>query len=95
MMVGPARQANSHMPCQLYLMITTLQVECAGSVEGGLLGMAWSPDQELVVFSTGTSSLLLMTHQLDTSGATEHELIPVIEIPMSSVEFGEGCSLVV
>ena len=57
--------------------------------------MAWSPDQELVVFSTGTSSLLLMTHQLDTSGATEHELIPVIEIPMSSVEFGEGCSLVV
>ena len=61
-----------------------------GSVEGGLLGMAWSPDQELVVFSTGTSSLLLMTHQLDPSGATEHELIPVIEIPMASVEFGEG-----
>ena len=60
-------------------------------MDGGLLGMAWSPDQELVVFCTGTSSLLLMTHQLDPSGATEHELIPVTEVAMASVEFGEGC----
>ena len=52
--------------------------------------MAWSPDQELVVFSTGTGNLLLMTHQLDPSGDTEHELVPVTETPMCSTEFGEG-----
>ena len=67
-----------------------LQVECVGSVSGGLRDMAWSPDQELVVFSTGTGSLLLMTHQLDPSGDTEHELVPVTETLMCPSEFGEG-----
>lgn len=29
------------------------QIECVGSVDSGLKSMAWSPDQELVVFMTG------------------------------------------
>lgn len=62
-----------------------------GSVDGGLLGMAWSPDQELVVFSTRTGTLLLMTHQLDLSGdAGGHELVPVTETPISPTDIGEG-----
>ena len=52
--------------------------------------MAWSPDQGLVVFCTGKGTLLLMTHQLDPSGDTEHELVPVTEVPISQSEFGEG-----
>ena len=60
-------------------------------MEGGLLGMAWSPDQELVVFSTGSGSLLLMTRQLDLSGdANSQELVPVTEFPMCPAEFGQG-----
>ena len=56
--------------------------------------MAWSPDQELVVFSTRTGTLLLMTHQLDLSGdAGGHELIPVTETPISPADIGEGTRL--
>lgn len=67
-----------------------MQVECVGSVDGGILAMAWSPDQELVMFGTGTGSLLLMTHQLDLSGDTDHELVPVTEVSMTPSEFGKG-----
>lgn len=53
--------------------------------------MAWSPDQELVVFSTRTGTLLLMTHQLDLSGESlGHELVPVTETPISPADIGEG-----
>ena len=61
-----------------------------GSVEGGLVRMAWSPDQELAVFCTGHASLLLMTHQLDPAMTGGHELVPVIETPLFPEDFGEG-----
>ena len=35
--------------------VVVLQLECVGSVDSGLRCMAWSPDQELVVFMTGLS----------------------------------------
>ena len=56
--------------------------------------MTWSPDQELAVFSTGTGSLLLMTRQLDPSGDTDSDLVPVTEVPMCPTEFGRGQNLV-
>uniref|UniRef100_A0A8C9ELD2 Elongator complex protein 1 n=1 Tax=Pavo cristatus TaxID=9049 RepID=A0A8C9ELD2_PAVCR len=33
--------------------LSTKQVECVGSVDGGLSAMSWSPDQELVLLATG------------------------------------------
>ena len=79
-------------PSTTHACISTLpQVDNVGSVEGGLLGMAWSPDQELVVFSTGTGSLLLMTRQLDPSGDVDRqELVPVTEVQMCPAQFGQG-----
>ena len=56
------------------------QVECVGSVSAGLEAMAWSPDQDLVVFVTGEQKLLLMTREFD----------PVTEVAMCPEEFGEG-----
>ena len=35
------------------------QIECVGSIESGLLAMAWSPDQDVVVFVTGTYCLIV------------------------------------
>lgn len=32
-----------------------VQLECVGSVESGLTSMSWSPDEELVVLTTGLS----------------------------------------
>jgi elongator complex protein 1 len=74
----------------LFYNILTSQVESVGSVEDGLLGMTWSPDQELAVFSTGTGSLLLMTHTLDPSGDSGSELVPVTEVSMCPAEFGQA-----
>lgn len=31
------------------------QLECVGSVDSGLTSMSWSPDEELVVLTTGES----------------------------------------
>lgn len=31
----------------------SVQLECVGSVESGLTSMSWSPDEELVVLTTG------------------------------------------
>ena len=42
--------------------------------------MAWSPDQDLVLFVTGEQKLLLMTREFD----------PVTEVAMFPKEFGEG-----
>ncbi|CAI8000184.1 Elongator complex protein 1 [Geodia barretti] len=74
----------------VFYNIQTRHVESVGSVEGGLLGMTWSPDQELAVFSTATGSLLLMTHTLDPSGDSGSDLVPVTEVPMCPAEFGRA-----
>lgn len=34
-------------------MFASVQLECVGSVESGLSSMSWSPDEELVVLTTG------------------------------------------
>lgn len=34
------------------------QLECVGSVDSGLTSMSWSPDEELVVLTTGESIIL-------------------------------------
>lgn len=57
----------------------TEQLECVGSVDSGLRCMAWSPDQELVVFMTGEETLIMMTKDFD----------PISEFPFHSEEFGE------
>ncbi|KAK7115940.1 elongator complex protein 1-like [Littorina saxatilis] len=64
------------------LMLWTLDLnesECMGSVDSGLTAMQWSPDQELLVLTTGAETLLLMTREFD----------PITEIPMHSTDFGE------
>lgn len=60
--------------------LDTDEFECMGSVESGLTAMQWSPDQELLVLTTGAETILLMTREFD----------PVTEIPLHSSEFGEG-----
>ncbi|XP_038077716.1 elongator complex protein 1-like isoform X2 [Patiria miniata] len=63
------------------LLYNTLscELECVGSVESGLTSMTWSPDQQLLVLSTGASTLILMTKDFD----------PIIETAMHPQEFGE------
>lgn len=33
--------------------VSVVQLECVGSVDSGLTSMSWSPDEELVVLTTG------------------------------------------
>ena len=40
--------------------LVLFQIECVGSVDSGLRCMAWSPDQELVVFMTGLNRKTLL-----------------------------------
>ncbi|XP_077863175.1 elongator complex protein 1-like [Saccoglossus kowalevskii] len=55
------------------------QVECVGSVESGLTGMAWSPDQEIVILTTGQDTLIMMTKDFE----------PITENQLNSDDFGE------
>lgn len=53
-------------------------------VEGGITCMAWSPDQEVVVFASGLNKLILMNKEFD----------PIMETAMHTVEVGEGTSFI-
>ncbi|XP_046853969.1 putative elongator complex protein 1 [Xenia sp. Carnegie-2017] len=44
---------------------TTHQFECVGTVDSGLTCMAWSPDEEIVAFTTGEDLLMLMNKNFD------------------------------
>lgn len=44
--------------------------------------MAWSPDQEVVVFATGLDKLILMNKEFD----------PIMETALHTTEAGEGTS---
>ncbi|KAK3728978.1 hypothetical protein QZH41_008724, partial [Actinostola sp. cb2023] len=55
------------------------ELECVGSVDSGISCMSWSPDHELVVFSTGANTLIMMTRDFD----------PISEFPIHSSESGE------
>ncbi|POI33793.1 hypothetical protein CIB84_002455 [Bambusicola thoracicus] len=60
--------------------LSTKQVECVGSVDGGLSAMSWSPDQELVLLATGQQTLIMMTRDFE----------PITEKQIHQDEFGEG-----
>uniref|UniRef100_A0AAY4D1C0 Elongator complex protein 1 n=1 Tax=Denticeps clupeoides TaxID=299321 RepID=A0AAY4D1C0_9TELE len=58
----------------------THQLECVGSVDSGLTSMNWSPDQELVILTTGQDSIIMMTKDFD----------PITEVQIHQDHFGEG-----
>ncbi|NXN94720.1 ELP1 protein, partial [Rhinopomastus cyanomelas] len=64
----------------LLCSFSTKQVECVGSVDGGLSAMSWSPDQELVLLVTDQQTLIMMTRDFE----------PITEKNIHQDEFGEG-----
>ncbi|XP_036407119.1 elongator complex protein 1 [Megalops cyprinoides] len=60
--------------------LSTSQLECVGSVDSGLTGMSWSPDQELVTLSTGQETIIMMTKDFE----------PITEVEIHQDDFGEG-----
>ena len=63
-----------------YIYSYHIQLECVGSCDGGISCMAWSPDQELVLFITDDHRLILMTKDFDV----------ISEQSASQTGFGEG-----
>uniref|UniRef100_A0A672PKG0 Elongator complex protein 1 n=1 Tax=Sinocyclocheilus grahami TaxID=75366 RepID=A0A672PKG0_SINGR len=59
--------------------LNTSQLECVGSVESGLTGMMWSPDQELVTLTTGQETIIMMTKDFE----------PITEVAINQDDFGE------
>uniref|UniRef100_A0A8C2WNK0 Elongator complex protein 1 n=1 Tax=Cyclopterus lumpus TaxID=8103 RepID=A0A8C2WNK0_CYCLU len=58
----------------------TCQLECVGSVDSGLTSMSWSPDEELVVLTTGQETIIMMTKHFE----------PITEVGIHQDDFGEG-----
>ncbi|XP_037531563.1 elongator complex protein 1 [Nematolebias whitei] len=56
------------------------QMECVGSVDSGLTSMSWSPDEELVVLTTGQETIIMMTKDFE----------PITEVGIHQDDFGEG-----
>uniref|UniRef100_A0A671MQN1 Elongator complex protein 1 n=1 Tax=Sinocyclocheilus anshuiensis TaxID=1608454 RepID=A0A671MQN1_9TELE len=63
----------------LYNLNTSQVLECVGSVESGLTGMTWSPDQELVTLTTGQETIIMMTKDFE----------PITEVAINQDDFGE------
>ncbi|XP_070693015.1 elongator complex protein 1 [Pempheris klunzingeri] len=60
--------------------LNTHQLECVGSVDSGLTSMSWSPDEELVVLTTGQETVIMMTKDFE----------PITEVGIHQDDFGEG-----
>lgn len=60
--------------------LSTLQLECVGSVASGIAVMSWSPDQELVLLATGQQTLIMMTKDFE----------PIMEHQIHQDDFGEN-----
>ncbi|XP_034038102.1 elongator complex protein 1 [Thalassophryne amazonica] len=60
--------------------LNTYQLECVGSVDSGLTSMSWSPDEELVVLTTGEETIIMMTKDFE----------PISEVRIQQDDFGEG-----
>ncbi|XP_047441498.1 elongator complex protein 1 [Mugil cephalus] len=60
--------------------LNTCQLECVGSVDSGLTSMSWSPDEELVILTTGQETIIMMTKDFE----------PITEIGIHQDDFGEG-----
>uniref|UniRef100_A0A8C2WX10 Elongator complex protein 1 n=1 Tax=Cyclopterus lumpus TaxID=8103 RepID=A0A8C2WX10_CYCLU len=58
----------------------TCQLECVGSVDSGLTSMSWSPDEELVVLTTGQETIIMMTKHFE----------PITEVGIHQDDFGEA-----
>ncbi|XP_009859423.2 elongator complex protein 1 [Ciona intestinalis] len=56
------------------------EVECVGTLDCELDSMFWSPDQEVVLFTTNVGTAVAMTHDFD----------PITEIEVGMDKFGEG-----
>jgi elongator complex protein 1 len=65
--------------------IITGEIGCVGEIEVGVVGMGWSPDQDLVVVVTGSDKVVLMTKDFD----------PLAEKSVHQKDFGEGTSIAV
>nr|XP_020449669.1 elongator complex protein 1 isoform X2 [Monopterus albus] len=60
--------------------LNTYQLECVGSVDSGLTSMSWSPDEELVILTTGQETIIMMTKDFE----------PITEVSIHQDDFGEG-----
>ncbi|XP_053284778.1 elongator complex protein 1 isoform X2 [Pleuronectes platessa] len=60
--------------------LNTCQLECVGSVDSGLTSMSWSPDEELVILTTGQETIIMMTKEFE----------PITEVGIHQDDFGEG-----
>ncbi|XP_054647824.1 elongator complex protein 1 [Dunckerocampus dactyliophorus] len=60
--------------------LSTSQLECVGSVDSGLTSMSWSPDEELVILTTGQETIIMMTKNFE----------PIAEFAIHQDDFGEG-----
>ncbi|XP_061644154.1 elongator complex protein 1 isoform X2 [Phyllopteryx taeniolatus] len=60
--------------------LDTGRLECVGSVATGLTAMSWSPDEELVIFTTGEETIIMMTKSFE----------PITEFAIHQDDFGEG-----
>ncbi|KAF7658016.1 hypothetical protein LDENG_00019130 [Lucifuga dentata] len=56
------------------------QLECVGSVDSGLTSMSWIPDEELVIFTTGEETIIMMTKEFE----------PITEVRIHQDDFGKG-----
>ena len=76
MAVCAATSAGDLLLCQTGVP----QLECVGTVDGGLHAMSWSPDMELLTLATGKGTLILMTKDFD----------PITEIAIDDEHIAEG-----
>eukprot|EP00058_Branchiostoma_floridae_P012345 XP_002597833.1 hypothetical protein BRAFLDRAFT_286073 [Branchiostoma floridae] len=60
--------------------IPTQELECVGTVDSGLTCMAWSPNQDLVLLTTGEEKMVMMTSDFN----------PISETSINQEEFGEA-----
>uniref|UniRef100_A0A3Q3F7Y9 Elongator complex protein 1 n=1 Tax=Labrus bergylta TaxID=56723 RepID=A0A3Q3F7Y9_9LABR len=60
--------------------LNTCKLECVGSVDSGLTSMCWSPDEELVILTTGQETIIMMTKDFE----------PITEVGIHQDDFGEG-----
>uniref|UniRef100_A0A672ZM53 Elongator complex protein 1 n=1 Tax=Sphaeramia orbicularis TaxID=375764 RepID=A0A672ZM53_9TELE len=60
--------------------LNTCQLECVGSVDSGLTSMSWSPDEELVILTTGQETVIMMTKDFE----------PITEMGIHQDDFGEA-----
>ncbi|KAM9377431.1 elongator complex protein 1 [Pholidichthys leucotaenia] len=60
--------------------LNTCQLECVGSVDSGITSMSWSPDEELVILTTGQETIIMMTKDFE----------PITEVGIHQDNFGEG-----